>query len=306
MTYKEFRGAEILHEPVLVNEVVQILQPQKGGTYLDCTVGAGGHARAILEACEGEAQLVGIDCDQDAVIAARTELIRFGNRAKIYQGNFVDADRILGFAGIESVDGILLDLGVSSIQLEMPERGFSFMKEGPLDMRMDRSKTLTAREIVNRWRAEDIERILRDYGEERFSSRIAKRIVEERQRGEIRTTIALADIIRRAVSKKGGGHKRIHPATRTFQALRIAVNSELQNLTEFLSKSLGILKKGGRIAIISFHSLEDRIVKRNFKEWERSGLVKLLNRRVIRPTIEEVRRNPRARSAKLRGAMKIA
>ncbi len=286
-----------LHEPVMVEEVLRFLEPGPGKLIVDATVGTGGHAEAILER---GAELVGIDRDPYALEVARERLSRFGERCRLVQGNFRHLEEILREQGIDEVDGVLFDLGMSSFQLDDPERGFSFSVEGPLDMRMDPSQSLTAHEIVNRWPERKIAEILREYGEERYAKRIARAIVRSRP---IETTTQLARIVARCYPP---GYHRIHPATRTFQALRIAVNDELNALREGLMAAIRCLRPGGVVVVISFHSLEDRIVKHTFRQRWIADEVEILTKKPITPRPEEVKENPRARSAKLRAARKLS
>lgn len=283
------------HEPVMVGEVLRFLAPGPGKLVVDATVGTGGHAEAILER---GAELLGIDRDPWALEVARRRLARFGGRCRLVRGNYRHLERILGEQGIGEVDGVLFDLGMSSFQLGDPGRGFSFLREGPLDMRMDPSQPLTAHEIVNRWPEREIARILREYGEERYARRIARAIVRARP---LRTTTELASLVARCYPP---GRHRIHPATRTFQALRIAVNDELAALREGLLAAIRVLRPGGVVVVISFHSLEDRIVKRTFRQRWIADEVEILTKKPLTPSPEEVGRNPRARSARLRAARK--
>ena len=284
------------HEPVMVAEVLRFLAPGPGKLIVDATVGTGGHAEAVLER---GAALIGIDRDPLALQLARERLSRFGDRVRLVRGNFRELGEIVAGLGLGKVDGVLFDLGMSSFQLEDPGRGFSFTREGPLDMRMDPSQSLTAHEIVNRWPEEEICRILREFGEERYARRIARAIVRSRP---IDTTTELAEIVVRCYPP---GHRRIHPATRTFQALRIAVNDELAALREGLLAAIRILGIGGAVVAISFHSLEDRIVKHTFRQRWIAGEVEILTKKPLTPSPEEVARNLRARSAKLRAARRI-
>jgi len=308
-----------MHIPVLVKEVLEILRCERPGIYVDCTVGAGGHARAILSASP-ESRLIGIDRDEEALEIARENLKEFGDRVILIHDNFINLDRILQETGTGEVDGILFDLGLSSIQLESAERGFSFQKEGPLDMRMDRRESTTAADLINTLPQEELEDLFRRYGEERWARRIATAIVKEREKHPITTTRELVDIIMNAVPQSYK-FRRIHPATKVFQALRIAVNKELDNLKEALVKAVHMLKKGGRLCVISFHSLEDRIVKHTFRDLARGcicpphipvcvcgrkKLVSLITSRPITPEPEEIQLNPRARSAKMRCVEKIS
>lgn len=284
------------HEPVMVEEVVSLLSPGPGKTICDATVGTGGHAEAILSR---GAHLVGLDKDPQALELARARLSRFGDRAVLLRADFRGLKAALAEAGVHEVDGVLFDLGVSSLQLGTPQRGFSFREEAPLDMRMDPDHPLTAAELVNRLPEEELARILREYGEERYARRIARAIVRHRGEAPIRTTAELARIVARCYPP---GRHRIHPATRTFQALRIAVNDELSALKEGLAQAMGLLSPGGTVCVISFHSLEDRIVKRFFRDQAAKGTLEILTKKPLRPRPEEVQRNPRARSAKLRAA----
>ncbi len=295
------------HLPVLVEEVLSYFNFRPGGIYVDATVGAGGHARRILEKSSPTGKLIGLDWDASAIARAKQTLGSFGERFQLVKKNFRDLKEVLNSLSIPAVDGILMDLGVSSEQLDNPERGFSFRWDAPLDMRMDQESPLTAQEMIRRLSVEDMDRILRELGEERWASRIAKAIARQRQRRPLRTTGELVAIIRKAIPPY---RTRLHPATRTFQALRIAVNEELANLEAFLKDCPGLLKPGGRIGIISFHSLEDRIVKTCFREWGKrkegeNPLFRILTPKPVVPSMEEIRSNPRARSARLRVAEKF-
>lgn len=307
------------HEPVLLKEVLESLSLKPGGIYVDGTLGGGGHAGGILGATSPDGVLVGIDRDDDALAESRRVLEPFGRRAILVKGNYADLGDILAGLGIDRVDGIVLDLGVSSHQLEAAERGFSFSKPAPLDMRMDREASTTARELVNRADARELQRILRDYGEELMAGRIARAIVERRKAGPIETTDELAGLIASAMPARMR-HGRIHPATRSFQALRIAVNDELTSLHRGIASGIDSLKEGGRFAVITFHSLEDRMVKDLFRDASRGCTcppdlpvcacggkprLRVIARRPIRPGEAEMERNPRARSAKLRTAERI-
>lgn len=305
------------HTPVMVREVLDALGPQDGGTYLDGTFGAGGHARAVLDAAD--CNVLGIDRDPDVVVGSRDLVRRYGGRLAMLKGRFGDMVELLHGVGVERVDGVVLDLGVSSMQIDDAGRGFSFRGGGPLDMRME-SRGLSAAEAVNTLSEAELARIIRAFGEERAARRVARAIVEARARAPITTTRALADICRRVV--RTSAHA-IDPATRTFQALRIYVNDELDELDRGLGAAEALLRPGGRLVVISFHSLEDRRVKSFFAE--RSGTAprpsrhvpegddrrpspsfRLLRRGVHRPTAEEVASNPRARSARLRAGERVA
>jgi 16S rRNA (cytosine1402-N4)-methyltransferase len=287
--------------------VVAILRPRPGGRYLDATVGTGGHADALLLASEPDGRLCGIDRDAEAIASAAERLGRFGSRVELVHGNFARLRSIAAEEGWAPFDGIVYDLGVSSFQLDDASRGFSFGREGPLDMRMDRRLSgMTAAELLNRLPERDIARILREFGEERWARRIAARVVAERRVRPLSTTTDLARLVAAAIPRRAWP-RRIHVATRTFQALRIAVNDELAALQQGLSDVLELLVPGGRVCVISFHSLEDRIVKETFRAWARpaEARARVLTRRPVVPTEEEVAANPRARSARLRAAERL-
>ncbi len=306
------------HIPVMLHETVDLLDCKPGGVYVDGTVGGGGHASEILKRTSPDGILIGIDCDNDAIESSRRRLQSFGGRSILVNSNFVEMKSVLEDMNIARVDGILLDLGVSSHQLEDVARGFSFSKSAPLDMRMDRSKKRTAAAIVNNSSEGELKNIIKNYGEERQAGRIARAIAERRKVSSLETTTELADLI--ASVKRVRSGVKIHPATKTFQALRIAVNEELQNLRKFLNDAVDLLRKEGRLAVISFHSLEDRIVKDFFRLGEKDCIcppdfpvcrcnkvktLKVLTRRPVTPGEGEVKANPRARSAKLRAAMRV-
>ncbi len=309
----------IFHTPAMLNEVVDSLDCRPGCIYLDGTVGGGGHAYQILAKTVPDGMLIGIDADDDALAESRCILKPFGSRKILVKGNFADIGEILTELNIKKVDGILLDLGVSSHQLETAERGFSFSLDGRLDMRMDRSRGPSAYDLVNTSSDNELERIMREYGEEARAGRIVRAISARRKISPIKTTVELAAIVARALPAQLA-RKRIHPATKTFQALRIAVNDELSNLHKVINCGIDVLNKGGRFSIISFHSLEDRIVKNLFRSWERgcicppdfpvcvcnrSPRLKVLTRRPITPEKIEFEANPRIRGAKLRTAMRV-
>ena len=306
------------HLSVLPDEVIRFLEPANGKTYLDGTLGGGGHAALILEKAS-EALLIGIDRDRAALAAAGERLAIYGERIRLLHGDFAGVAGLLNSLGIPALDGFILDLGVSSHQLDTRERGFSFQQDAPLDMRMDTSSGKTAADLVNELSEQELERIISEYGEERWAKRIASFIVKERTESLITTTFRLVDIIKGAVPK-AKWDERIHPATRTFQALRIAVNSELESLEKGMRAALDLLKPGGRGVIISFHSLEDRIVKHIFREYAggctcprqmpvcvcgNQPRVKVLTSRPVTAAQEEINDNPRARSAKLRAVEKL-
>ena len=307
------------HRPVLLKETLTYLVPERGGLFVDCTVGLGGHSEAILNSSP-DTRLLGLDLDPAALEYARQRLAPFGTRFRAVQANFRKIDSVLREAGESDVAGVLVDLGVSSLQFDSPERGFSFRFDAPLDMRMDPTSGPTAADLLQQLPEAEIARIIFDFGEERHSRRIARRIVERREQGQpVTTTAELAELARLAT---GGGRKRqqIHPATRTFQALRIAVNSELEGLREFVETAVDLLAPEGRFAAISFHSLEDRIVKRELRRLSghcecpprlpvcscgARNVVEILTRRPVAASDREVDENPRARSAKLRAARKF-
>jgi 16S rRNA (cytosine1402-N4)-methyltransferase len=292
-----------IHEPVLTSEVLRYLAPARGGLIVDCTVGLGGHARALLDA--GAARVLGLDRDADALAAARESLAPYADRVELVHADYRALGAVLDARGIDRVDGALADLGVSSLQLDTEGRGFSFRRDDPLDMRMDRTTGPTAAEAVNTAGERELADAIWRFGEERFSRRIARRIVEARARQPITTTGALADIVRRAVPSRG--YQRIDPATRTFQALRIWINRELEGLDAFVRTAAGRLQDGARLVVIAFHSLEDRIVKHTLRALAagEDALVTVLTRRPVVPGAEEIGRNPRARSAKLRAAERL-
>jgi 16S rRNA (cytosine1402-N4)-methyltransferase len=287
-------GSDAAHTSVLLAEALELLAVKPGGLYVDGTVGLGGHAAAVLRACAPDGRLLGLDRDGETLTLARERLAEFGSRARLEQGDFRE---IPGRLGEERPDGILLDLGISSAQLDDPERGFSFQKDGPLDMRMDRSRGETAADVVNRTRERDLADLLYAYGEEPASRRIARAIAFARERRPIGTTGELAEVVRRAAprSRRPG----LHPATRTFQALRIRVNRETEGLREAIEGAAACLAPAGRMVVIAFHSLEDRAAKEAFRSLSGRGF-RVLTRKPVRPGEEEVRENPRARSARLR------
>ncbi len=291
------------HAPVLLRETCDALAPEPGDAVADCTVGGGGHAEAILERTAPGGRLLGLDLDETALEAARRRLERFGSRVMLVRENYRNVGRVLLSLSFGPLQAALLDLGFSSMEIDDPARGFSFRYEGPLDMRYDRGQELTAAGIVNGWDRSDLEKLLREYGEERFAGRIAEAIARERRRGHIVGTQELVDVVAGAVPA-AYRHAKIHFATRTFQALRIAVNDELGNLREALPSLLDALAPGGRLAVISFHSLEDRIVKRFFQDRAAEGRLSILTKRPLTASDAEVAENPRSRSAKLRAAIK--
>ena len=286
---------------MLLGETLDALAPGRGGTFVDCTVGLGGHARALLDA--GAHRVIGLDRDADALRIAAERLAPYGERATLEHADFRALRDVLARRGIERVAGLLADLGISSMQLEAAGRGFSFRRDEPLDMRMDRSAGPTAAELVGGAREEELADVIFRFGEERYSRRVARAIVAARRQRAIETTGRLAEVVRRAIPRRG--YQRIDPATRTFQALRIWVNRELEGLDRFLRDAAGVLAPGGRLAVISFHSLEHRIVKHTLRDLERGSIVRPLTRKPVVPAAAELDRNPRARSAKLRAAERL-
>ena len=290
------------HVPVLTSEVLHYLQPSRGGLFVDCTVGLGGHTRALLEA--GATRVIGLDRDLDALAHARDTLAPWSDRVELVHADYREIDQVLDVRGVTVVDGALADLGVSSLQLDGAGRGFSFQRDEPLDMRMDRSQGETAADLVARSEEHEIADAIFGYGEERFSRRIARAIVSARREAPIQTTGRLAAIVRRAVPRRG--YTRIDPATRTFQALRIWVNRELEGLDRFVAAAVRRLRTAARLVVITFHSLEDRVVKHTLRALERGeALVRVLTKKPITPSADEIARNPRARSAKLRAAERL-
>ncbi len=305
------------HTSVLVRELVECLQPGPGKRYLDGTLGGGGHAEQILVESSPDGQVLALEWDDEALAAAQMRLHRFAGRVITHRASFAGANDILGEIGWNEVDGVVLDLGFSSHQIDSPERGFSFRANARLDMRMDRRQSFDAQQMVNSLAVDQLERIFRDYGEEPQARRIAQAIVTERQQSPLETTEQLVKIVEQVKGRRRRDH---HPATQVFQALRIAVNRELQQLEQFLEHGYETLRPGGRMAIISFHSLEDRVVKTAFRKWNRACLcpprsltcrcgwsrkVKLLTKKPVIPSASEVRANPRARSAKMRAVERI-
>lgn len=297
--------------PVMVQEVLAALQVRPDGLYVDCTTGEGGHALAILEAVSPPPRLIGLDLDAEALRAASDRLEDFEQNVELVHGNYADMVSLASDRGIAHADGVLMDLGISSLQVDVGRRGFSFRREAPLDMRFDESQTATAADVVNGYSEQDLANAIYRYGEERGSRRIARAIVRARP---IHTTTQLAEVVARSVGRPRG---RIHPATRTFQAIRMVVNGELENIEAGLGQAIQLLERGGRLAVVSYHSLEDRLVKTTLRKESRdcvcppetpmcvcghTASVRLVNRKVIRPKEEEVAANPRSRSARLRVA----
>ncbi len=304
--------ADAKHIPVLLEEVLAYLQVKEGGVYVDCTVGAGGHCYRIAEKVGSQGRVIGIDRDQEAIEVARKRLSRFLDRVELVRADFRDLRVVLDDKGVSKVDGFLFDLGVSSLQLDNAGRGFSYMHSGPLDMRMDQRLSVTAYDLVNQLPEDELARIIELYGEERWAKRIARQIALRRNRATIATTKDLVDIIKEAIPARAR-RRGPHPAKRTFQALRIAVNQELDAIPLGLQVAVRYLALGGRICVISFHSLEDRIVKRYFQELSRGAAVeplpglkmRMVTKKAIRPQELEAKVNPRARSARLRVIEKV-
>jgi len=302
-------NSQFRHTPVLLHEVLDGLAPHTDRSYLDGTLGGGGHAAAVLEASAPNGRLLGIDADLSALAASGARLAAFGERVTLAHGNFRDIGRLAHAHGFEPIDGLLLDLGVSSHQIDTPERGFSFTADAPLDMRLDPTGGATAADLVNDTPESELADLIFRYGEERGSRRVARFIAEARRKQPIERTLELAELVTRAL---GGRHGKIHPATRTFQALRIAVNRELESLESVLPQAVELLAPGGRMAIISFHSLEDRIVKLFFRTEsgyggsEQPARLQIITKKPIEASEQEARANPRSRSAKLRIAERVA
>ena len=307
------------HTPVLLKEFLELTRHKAGGIYVDATIGNGGHAVALLKNKPEIKLLAGIDCDKDATILAEKNLEAFADKVILLHGNFRNLKTILEQAGIYKIDGILFDLGLSMTQLKQADRGLSFRLKGPLDMRLDRSTPLQAKDLVNRSPARDLEKIIKEYGEESWAKRIALNIIDYRRKNPISDTLELADLVYRSIPRKFHP-KHIHPATKTFQAFRIAVNNELPTIEDGLDNAIEMLNPGGRICAISFHSLEDRLVKNRFKQWEKGCIcppaipfcickkekqLKIITKKPVRASEEEKIKNPASRSALMRVGEKI-
>ena len=307
------------HIPILREAVVALLDPRRGGTFVDGTLGGGGHAEAVLEQLQPGGRLYGIDRDGAAIEAASARLQRFGDAFTAIRGNFFDMKQLLAAHAVSSADGILLDLGVSSHQLDTPERGFSYHEDAPLDMRMDPSAPFSAYDVVNGYGAEELARVIREYGEERYAMRVANAILREREKAPLNSTLQLAQVVKQALPAPARREAQ-HPARRTFQALRIEVNGELDGLSQALKDAHDLLQSGGVLAVITFHSLEDRIVKQTFREFEnpctcdprapvctcgKKPTARVLAKKPIVADEAELEENPRARSAKLRAIQKL-
>ncbi len=311
---------EFAHITVLLNEAVDALMPERGGVFVDCTAGGGGHSEAILKRLPEESLLISLDRDDRAIGRCRERLSVYGDASKVVKTNYSEIGKVLDDLGIEKIDGVLWDLGVSSVQLDERERGFSYSHDAPLDMRMDRSGGKTAADVVNTYSEEELRRIIFDWGEEKFSQRIASAIVSARSEKPIETTLELSDIVTNAIPLGARKKENQHPAKRTFQAIRIEVNDELSIIEPSLKTAIERLRSGGRAAVITFHSLEDRITKQTFSDLAKDCIcppsipvcvcnhrasLRLISKKAIVPTPEELNENPRSRSAKLRVAQKI-
>ena len=293
------------HRPAMVSAVLEWLAPRPGAVMVDGTCGTGGHSVAILPSLLPDGRLIAMDRDLQALAVAKPRLIEFEPRVEVRHADFRRLPEVLSDVGLHRVDGVLLDLGMSSLQVDDPERGFSFLREGPLDMRMDSAQPMTAQRLVNEASAQDLALLLRTFGEERYAAQIARRIVSHRREQPLQTTIQLAQLIAGAVPAPAR-HGRLHPATRTFQALRMAVNDELGALRDALDALPRVLSPSGRAVILSFHSLEDRMVKQSFAAGERQGIWRRLTKKPLRPSAAEIAENPRIRSVKLRAVERTA
>jgi 16S rRNA (cytosine1402-N4)-methyltransferase len=295
-----------LHIPVMLKEVLDYLNLRRGMTIVDATIGTGGHSQGILERISPGGRLICVDRDQESLEIAKERLSNFSDACDFVHSNFVDIDNILKALNIRKIDGILFDLGISSFQLEDPERGFSFQNEGPLDMRLDRNSNISAYDLINNLNEEEISSLLWAFGQERWHNRIAHLLVKERDKHPIATTSELSNIVLRAIPPRyKHRYYRIHPATRTFQAVRIAVNRELETLEMAISKAIELLHKKARICVISFHSLEDRIIKFSFRKLAYEGLINIITPKPQTPTCAEIQENPSSRSSKLRVAERL-
>jgi len=291
----------VIHHPVMLNEVLEYLRPASGMTVIDCTVGTAGHSLALMERIMPAGRLIGIDRDEESLRIAGQRLEAYSGSFDLAYSNFYDIDKVAASFGVTGAGAILMDLGISSYQLSNPQRGFSFQNDGPLDMRLDRNSYISAYDLVNNLNEEEISSLLRNFGQERWHNRIASLLVRERQKSPISTTRQLSDIVLRAIPGRFR-HQRLHPATRTFQAVRIAVNRELEVLGSAVNKAVDLLERGGRLCVISFHSLEDRTIKLVFRELASAGKIDIITHKPLTPTTCEIKDNPPSRSAKLRVA----
>lgn len=288
-----------IHIPVMVKEVLQILNPKENGVYVDATVGCGGHSVEILKRLGRQGKLIGIDRDASAILCSKEVLN--DSRVILKQANFSKLKEVLSELNLDRIDGVIFDLGVSMLQLKDFSRGFSFYSDERLDMRMDQTLPLTAWDVVNRYSKQKLEKIFRDYADEPFAKKIVREIIKQRQKKTIDTCKELAELVKKVIPER----KKTHPATKIFQAIRIEVNRELEELQEGLKQAVHVLKTGGRICVISYHSGEDRVVKNFFREEEKKGNIRILNKKPFLPSLEEVTMNPSARSARLRGGEKL-
>ncbi|MFQ6066654.1 MAG: 16S rRNA (cytosine(1402)-N(4))-methyltransferase RsmH [bacterium] len=295
---------KFLHQPVMVRQVLHWLAPEEGDVYVDCTIGTGGHSKAILEKAKGRISLVGIDRDEETLKVADKALKKYQSHVSLVKANFKHLPQVLREKRIREVGGILYDLGLSSFQLKNQERGFSFRWAAPLDMRVDRSQKITAAHLVNSLSVAELEDIFLKLGEERWARRVAEFMVRQREKSPLKTTSDLVEVVRKAIPSEVRKKRRIHFATKIFQALRIQVNQELENIKTALPASFDLLRPGGRVCVISYHSLEDRIVKREFSRGEKDRL-KILTKKVVKPSLDEILANPSARSARLRAAQRL-
>lgn len=294
------------HIPCMLDEVLEYLNLTPGKTIVDCTLGTAGHSVEIIKRIVPNGKLIGIDRDQESIEIAKDRLADYSGNFELAYGNFSEVDNILKNLNVNGIDGILFDLGISTFQLQNSQRGFSFQQEGPLDMRLDRNSYISAYDLLNNLNEQEISNILWTFGEERWHNRIARSLIREREKHPITTTAELANIVCKSIPGRFRQyHYKIHPATRTFQAIRIAVNRDLESLESVISKVIPLLNKGGRICIISFHSLEDRIVKINFKKFAAQQEIKIITPKPLTPRESEVRQNPASRSSKLRVAERI-
>jgi len=297
----DYRDNQRLHTPVMVEEVLEYLNPRPGQVIVDATIGTAGHSERILECIRPAGRLIGIDRDEDSLAVARERLRKYADSCEFVYGNFMDIADILKRLNIKKADGIIFDLGISSFQLDDPQRGFSFQYEGPLDMRLDRNSYISAYDLVNNLNEDEISDLLWFFGQERWHNRIARSLVRERQHHPIATTSELSQIVVSAIPHRYR-HYRIHPATRTFQAVRIAVNRELETLKVAIERAVEVLAKKARMCVISFHSLEDRIAKHSFREFSSRGEITIITPKPLVPSLSEVEMNPSSRSAKMRVA----
>ena len=299
-------NSSCLHKPVMVKEIIEYLQLRPGQLFVDATIGTAGHSLSILERITPGGKLIGIDRDEDSLSVARGRLKAFSQNLELIHGNFTDIDLVLEKIGLNKIDGILFDLGISSYQLGSPLRGFSFQEDGPLDMRMDRSSYIAAYDLLNNLNEDEISEMLWAFGQERWHRRIARAIVYQRQKKPVTTTTELVQLVLRSIpARYRSAYHRIHPATRTFQAIRIAVNRELEAIDKAIDKAIELMRPKARICVISFHSLEDRIIKLKFKKFASEGMLDIITPKPLSPSDSEIENNPASRSAKLRVAERL-